>query len=84
MKVRDAIKLLKRDGWVLRETCGSHRQFVQAIKPAKSPWPVILPMKVGAFSRRLLPAAGTMAVAGAFAFSHCIQKPPFAEAGKVT
>lgn len=27
MKVRDAIKLIKRDGWVLARTRGSHRQY---------------------------------------------------------
>jgi predicted RNA binding protein YcfA (HicA-like mRNA interferase family) len=35
MKVRDAIKMLKREGWVLKETRGSHRQFVHAIRPGK-------------------------------------------------
>ena len=27
MKVRDALKLVKKDGWYLARTRGSHRQF---------------------------------------------------------
>lgn len=32
-KVRDAIRLVERDGWVLDRTVGSHRQFRHSIKP---------------------------------------------------
>jgi len=32
MKVRDAIKLLKDDGWYLARTRGSHRQFKHPTK----------------------------------------------------
>ncbi|MDE3195708.1 MAG: type II toxin-antitoxin system HicA family toxin [Acidobacteriota bacterium] len=35
MKVRDLLKLLSDDGWVLRTTAGSHRQFVHPTKPGK-------------------------------------------------
>lgn len=33
MKVREIIKLIKKDGWYLKRTRGSHRQFKH---PAKS------------------------------------------------
>lgn len=33
MKVADVIKLIERDGWVLRRTKGSHRQYVHRSKP---------------------------------------------------
>lgn len=33
MKVREAIKLIEADGWVLVRTKGSHRQFTHRIKP---------------------------------------------------
>jgi predicted RNA binding protein YcfA (HicA-like mRNA interferase family) len=33
MKVREAIKLIERDGWYLARTRGSHRQFRHARKP---------------------------------------------------
>lgn len=33
MKVRDAIKLIERDGWYLARTRGSHRQFKHPSKP---------------------------------------------------
>ena len=33
MKVREAIKLIERDGWYLARTRGSHRQFKHARKP---------------------------------------------------
>lgn len=33
MKVRDVIKILKEDGWILERTHGSHRQFVHTFKP---------------------------------------------------
>ena len=32
MKVRDVIKLLKRDGWYLVRTRGSHRQYKHPVK----------------------------------------------------
>jgi predicted RNA binding protein YcfA (HicA-like mRNA interferase family) len=32
MKVRDAMKLVKKDGWVLRTIKGDHRQFVHPTK----------------------------------------------------
>jgi len=32
MKVRDIIKLLQRDGWILVRTKGSHRQFHHPVK----------------------------------------------------
>jgi len=35
MKVRDAIKLIKADGWYLVVTRGSHRQFKHPIKPGR-------------------------------------------------
>ncbi|MEM1115868.1 MAG: type II toxin-antitoxin system HicA family toxin [Bacteroidota bacterium] len=33
MKVRDALKLVKKDGWYLARTRGSHRQFKHDEKP---------------------------------------------------
>ena len=33
MKVRDAIRLVEQDGWVLVRTKGSHRQFHHPAKP---------------------------------------------------
>ncbi len=33
LKVRDAIKLIEADGWVLNRTKGSHRQFTHPTKP---------------------------------------------------
>jgi len=33
MKVRDVLKLLKKDGWYLDRTRGSHRQYRHATKP---------------------------------------------------
>ncbi len=33
MKVRDAIKLVEQDGWVLVRTQGSHRQYHHPTKP---------------------------------------------------
>lgn len=33
MKVGEAVRLLERDGWVLRRTSGSHRQYVHPTKP---------------------------------------------------
>jgi predicted RNA binding protein YcfA (HicA-like mRNA interferase family) len=32
MKVRDVLALLREDGWYLKETEGSHRQFKHATK----------------------------------------------------
>jgi len=33
MKVRDVIKLVESDGWRLDRTRGSHRQYLNPIKP---------------------------------------------------
>lgn len=33
MKVREAIRVLKNDGWYLARTTGSHRQFKHPSKP---------------------------------------------------
>ena len=33
MKVRDVLRLLAADGWLLRRTRGSHRQFGHPTKP---------------------------------------------------
>lgn len=35
MKVRDVIKLLQNDGWVLVRTRGSHRQYKHPKKPGR-------------------------------------------------
>ncbi len=35
MKVRDVLKMLRREGWVLRNQEGSHRQFIHPDKPGK-------------------------------------------------
>ena len=35
MKVRDVLKALRSEGWILRNQEGSHRQFVHPIKPGK-------------------------------------------------
>ncbi len=35
MKVRDVLKMLRSDGWVLRNQEGSHRQFIHPEKPGK-------------------------------------------------
>jgi predicted RNA binding protein YcfA (HicA-like mRNA interferase family) len=35
MKVRDVLKRLEQDGWVLKSVEGSHRQLVHPIKPGK-------------------------------------------------
>jgi len=35
MKVRDVIVILERDGWSLRSTRGSHRQFRHTVKPGR-------------------------------------------------
>jgi predicted RNA binding protein YcfA (HicA-like mRNA interferase family) len=33
VKIRDLIRLLEDDGWVLARTRGSHRQFKHPVKP---------------------------------------------------
>ena len=33
MKVRDVIKMIEKDGWILARTRGSHRQFHHPVKP---------------------------------------------------
>jgi predicted RNA binding protein YcfA (HicA-like mRNA interferase family) len=35
MKVRDVLKALTEDGWKLKNTRGSHRQFFHTTKPGK-------------------------------------------------
>ena len=35
MKVRDIIKMLRGDGWELKNQQGSHRQFIHSTKPGK-------------------------------------------------
>jgi predicted RNA binding protein YcfA (HicA-like mRNA interferase family) len=35
VKVRDVLKTLRSDGWVLKNQKGSHRQYVHPIKPGK-------------------------------------------------
>jgi predicted RNA binding protein YcfA (HicA-like mRNA interferase family) len=35
MKVRDAMKLVKKDGWILRTVKGDHRQFVHPTKKGR-------------------------------------------------
>ena len=35
MKVREVIRLLETDGWVLVRTEGSHRQFKHSSKPGR-------------------------------------------------
>ena len=35
MKVREVIRMLERDGWVLVVTRGSHRQFKHTSKPGR-------------------------------------------------
>jgi predicted RNA binding protein YcfA (HicA-like mRNA interferase family) len=35
MKVRDALKLLREDGWLLKNREGSHRRYVHPAKPGK-------------------------------------------------
>ena len=35
MKVREVIRLLEQDGWVLVVTRGSHRQFKHPTKPGR-------------------------------------------------
>jgi predicted RNA binding protein YcfA (HicA-like mRNA interferase family) len=33
LKVRDVIRMLEKDGWILDRTRGSHRQFKHPAKP---------------------------------------------------
>jgi predicted RNA binding protein YcfA (HicA-like mRNA interferase family) len=35
MKVRDVLKILAEDGWVLKNQEGSHRHFMHPSKPGK-------------------------------------------------
>jgi predicted RNA binding protein YcfA (HicA-like mRNA interferase family) len=35
MKVKDAIRLLEEDGWVLVATRGSHRQYKHPVRPGR-------------------------------------------------
>jgi predicted RNA binding protein YcfA (HicA-like mRNA interferase family) len=35
MKIRDVIKLIEADGWLLIATKGSHRQYKHAMKPGR-------------------------------------------------
>jgi predicted RNA binding protein YcfA (HicA-like mRNA interferase family) len=35
VKVREVLRLIRRDGWVLKNQEGSHRQFVHPTKPGK-------------------------------------------------
>lgn len=35
MKIRDVIKLIENDGWYLKETKGSHRQYKYYVKSGK-------------------------------------------------
>jgi predicted RNA binding protein YcfA (HicA-like mRNA interferase family) len=35
MKVRELLKMLRKDGWVVKETKGSHIQLTHPTKPGK-------------------------------------------------
>lgn len=35
MKVREAIRLIEKDGWFLVATKGSHRQYKHPVKPGR-------------------------------------------------
>jgi predicted RNA binding protein YcfA (HicA-like mRNA interferase family) len=35
MNVRDIIKLLEQEGWNLKQTRGSHRQYKHPVKPGR-------------------------------------------------
>ena len=35
LKVRDVIRLVEEDGWILRNQQGSHRQYKHPVKPGK-------------------------------------------------
>jgi len=39
MKVRDIIRLLEQDGWYLKATKGSHRQYKHPTKAGRVPLP---------------------------------------------
>ncbi|MBV8706705.1 MAG: type II toxin-antitoxin system HicA family toxin [Acidobacteriaceae bacterium] len=43
MKVRDAIRIIEEDGWILRSQKGSHRQFTHPTKAGR----VTVPGKPG-------------------------------------
>lgn len=43
MKIREVIKLLENDGWLLVTTKGSHRQYKHLTKPGR----VTVPGKLG-------------------------------------
>jgi len=36
VKVRDILKALTNDGWILKNTEGSHRQFIHPTKPGNA------------------------------------------------
>jgi predicted RNA binding protein YcfA (HicA-like mRNA interferase family) len=44
MKVRDAIKLIEKDGWRIKRTRGDHRVYAHPIKPGI----VVVPGHLGA------------------------------------
>jgi predicted RNA binding protein YcfA (HicA-like mRNA interferase family) len=48
MKVRDAIKLIEKEGWTIKRTRGDHRVYVHPIKPGI----VVVPGHSGPISRR--------------------------------
>ena len=35
MKIRDVIRIIENDGWYLKETKGSHRQYKHSVKPGR-------------------------------------------------
>jgi len=35
MKIRDVIRLIEQDGWILIAMRGSHRQYKHALKPGR-------------------------------------------------
>jgi len=35
MKVRDVIRIIRKDGWYIIKTKGSHRQFKHSTKPGR-------------------------------------------------
>jgi len=40
MKATEIIRILKEDGWYLKEQKGSHPQFIHSVKPGKVTVPV--------------------------------------------
>ncbi len=48
MRARELEKLLKQDGWQLKNSRGSHRQYVHPIKPGK----VTIPFHPGDLDKR--------------------------------